>query len=366
MTSTSETSPQAAFATTETKSAPTSAASKKIFPCYSSKITRVFALTAAAYALIFVANNFLIFVGGWPGLNILAAHYGWFGLETLSTPLSGKSIALGWLQIAFYAGALVFAIIYVQKTPEQKQETEGESLTRLSLFITRWAFWSILLIGLVDATISFYRVEGALVDLVGSDIARQLGRASYRGLMTQLPLMVVGFVIALFTRTLGFTWLALLIVFAELQIVIARFVFSYEQAFMGDLVRFWYAGLFLFASAYTLQQEGHVRVDILYAGFSERVKAWSNTIGSLFLGIPICWIVLNRGLWGKSNLINAPLLNFEISQSGYGMYVKYLMGGFLIIYAVTMLIQFSSYLLHNVAVLIGEKNAHVDPEDQII
>jgi len=59
-------------------------------------------------------------------------------------------------------------------------------------------------------------------------------------------------VIGLFTRTLGFQWLALLIVIAELAIVFTRFIFSYEQAFMGDLVRFWYAALFLFASAHTL------------------------------------------------------------------------------------------------------------------
>ena len=34
---------------------------------------------------------------------------------------------------------------------------------------------------------------------------------------------------------------------------------------------------------------------------------------------------------GQSNLINAPLLSFEVSQSGYGMYVKYLMAGFLLV-----------------------------------
>ena len=76
------------------------------------------------------------------------------------------------------------------------------------------------------------------------------------GPWVHVPLIVVGFVLALFTRTLGFPWLALLIVAAELLIVISRFVFSYEQALMGDLVRYWYAALFLFASAYTLLRRG--------------------------------------------------------------------------------------------------------------
>jgi TRAP-type mannitol/chloroaromatic compound transport system permease small subunit len=168
------------------------------------------------------------------------------------------------------------------------------------------------------------------------------------------PLILISLVIAYFTRTLGFTWLALLVVIAELQIVIARFIFSYEQAFMGDLVRFWYAALFLFASAYTLTEEGHVRVDVLYAGFSERKKAWSNALGSLFLGLPLCWIILSMGMAGRATVINSPLLSFETSQSGFGLYVKYLMAGFLAVFAVSMMVQFTSYFLSSVADLRGE------------
>ncbi len=55
------------------------------------------------------------------------------------------------------------------------------------------------------------------------------------------------------------------------------------------------------------------------------------------------------GMWDKTNSINSPLYSLEVSQSGYGLYVKYLMVGFLAVYAVSMIIQFSSYLLENVA-----------------
>ena len=44
----------------------------------------------------------------------------------------------------------------------------------------------------------------------------------------------------------------------------------------------------------------------------------------------------------------------EVSQSGYGMYVKYLMVGFLAIFAFSMVLQFASYLLKHVGVLRGE------------
>ncbi|RLB92286.1 MAG: hypothetical protein DRH26_06585, partial [Deltaproteobacteria bacterium] len=154
--------------------------------------------------------------------------------------------------------------------------------------------------------------------------------------------------------SLGFTWLAFLVVLAEFQIVISRFVFSYEQPFMGDLVRFWYAALFLFASAYTLVHDGHVRVDVLYSRFSKRRKAWTNTVGTLLLGLPLGWVIIAIGMRDKTSCINSPLYSFEISQSGYGLYVKYIMVGFLVVYAVSMVVQFSSYLLEKVADLCHE------------
>jgi len=164
-----------------------------------------------------------------------------------------------------------------------------------------------------------------------------------------IPMMILGLVVALRAKTLGFHWLALLIVVAELAIVITRFVFSYEQAFMGDLVRFWYAALFLFASAYTLLEDGHVRVDIFYAGMKNSTKGFLNAISTILLGISLCWTILIVCLDGKGSIVYGPVVNFEVSQSGFGMYVKYLMASFLVIFAITMLIQFVSYLMESVA-----------------
>ena len=50
----------------------------------------------------------------------------------------------------------------------------------------------------------------------------------------------------------------------------------------------------------------------------------------------------------------APILSFEVTQTGFGMYVKYLMAGFLAAFAVTMLIQFCAMLLDAVADVRGE------------
>lgn len=322
---------------------------------------RIAGLGTVVLALIFVFNNWLIHWQDWPGLPALYAHWELFGLS-LRQPLSGGEVSLALAQLALYVIPIVLVVALVLRTKGRALNDDADRLTVFSAYIVRGAFWAVFFVGVADATISFLRVEGLLEGVVGEDLAKDLGRSSFRGQFIHYPLIALSFILALFTRTLGFQWLALFIVVAEMQIVIARFVFSYEQAFMADLVRFWYGSMFLFASAYTLLAEGHVRVDILYTGFSPKLKAWSNFLGSLILGIPLCWIILTRGMWGKTNMINGPMLNYEVTQSGFGMYVKYFMAGFLIIYSLSMLIQFVSYCLSSAATLLGESLP--EPDDK--
>ena len=58
---------------------------------------------------------------------------------------------------------------------------------------------------------------------------------------------------------------------------------------------------------------------------------------------------------GKGSSLNSPLLSFEVYQQGFGMYVKYLMVGFLIVFSLSMLVQFMGYFLNNTAELLREK-----------
>jgi TRAP-type mannitol/chloroaromatic compound transport system permease small subunit len=307
---------------------------------YTAPLLRTFALGMGLASLIFVANNYLIYWRDWPGPR--SAFTG----EADST--------LGLLQIAFYVVPLLGILVYAFLSKRRTMRDDSALLSAVSAFIIRWAFWTVLLVGFADAILSFIRIEGYLEQWVGLELSRDLGVSRLRGAWVHFPLTLFAGVIALFTRSISFIWLSLLVVVAEFQIVISRFIFSYEQAFMGDLVRFWYAALFLFASAYTLVEEGHVRVDVLYSGFSDRGKAWCNTLGSLFLGLPLCWVILVLGLGSKAAIINSPILAYETSQSGFGMYTKYMMAGFLAIFALSMLIQFMSYMLDYAADLRGE------------
>ena len=323
------------------------------------RLLRIFAWSTVSLTLLFLINNYLIFWKGWPGLWKFFAHHQLFGIPPLRNPLSSDSLVLGSIQLSVLMSIIILVLIFVFKTPNQKLIDDANILTRFAAYLTRACFWAVLLVGFVDIIISFMRVEGFLNSLFGYAMAIDLGRPVFRGTYVHYPLIIFSFIIAFFVRGLGFTWLALLVVIAEFQIVISRFVYSYEQAFMGDLVRMWYAALFLFASSYALITEGHVRVDVLYSKFKAKTKALSNAIGCVFLGAPLCWVILSTGMWGRGSSLNSPLLSFEIYQQGYGLYVKYLMVGFLIVFAVSMLVQFMGYFLNNTAELIkGQMNSN--------
>lgn len=303
---------------------------------------RVLALGIVGLATVFILDAFLTLGRGLPG-----------GVS----PFRGDATFAGWVQFALYPAVLVAILVHVLRAPHGSLVPDARRLSHLAAYVIRAAFWAVLIVGVVDIVISFLRVEEMLSLWFTDDTVKRIGIPSWRGSNIHVPLIILGIAIGTFSRAPGFTWLAFLVVTAEFGIVLARFIFSYEQTFMGDLVRFWYAALFLFASAETLVQDGHVRVDVLYAEFSPRRKAWANCLGSLILGFPLCISVLVLGLADKASIIASPILSFETTQSGFGLYVKYMMAGFLGIFAYSMLVQFAAYFLNSAATLLGETDA---------
>ncbi len=303
-------------------------------PTFSTSLYRFAAWTAAMVLLGFFLNVYLSFWRKWPGAG-----------AALGEDASG----LAWAQVGVYLLCVVGPALFVLRTPGRTLREDGAAIGAIATYIVKASFWVVLLVGVADATISFLRVEGLLPALVGEEITRDLGRNQFRAPYVHAPLIVLSLVLAATTRTLGFTWLALLVVVAELQIVISRFVFSYEQAFMGDLVRMWYAGLFLFSSAFTLAEDGHVRVDVFYSGFRPRTRGLVNAVGAVVLGLPLCWVILILGMGQASSIITSPLLSLEVTQSGFGMYIKYLMAAFLAVFAGSMALQFAATFLDGIA-----------------
>ena len=309
-------------------------------------LIRIFSYSILAITFVFLLNNVLTVWFDWPGVKKLFSHYEIFGFKKLNKPLEGRVITSAYIQLFLYFVSILLAAFYVFRSFTQTLETDAKNLSNITAYIIRSSFWAVFIVGLAAFLISFMVVEKLVEPFFGEAIKIKLIIPSFRITFIHFPLILISFVIGYFTRSVGFIWLGVLVVGSEFAIVLSRFIFEYEQAFQGDLVRFWYSALYLFASAYALIHEGHVRVDVLYTGFSERKKAWTNSIGSLLLGIPLCLIILFLGMGGKASIINGPVISFEITQQGSnGLYLLYLMAVYLAVFAVSMLIQFTSYFM---------------------
>jgi len=91
-------------------------------------------------------------------------------------------------------------------------------------------------------------------------------------------------------------WLALLLVLNVFFVVVLRYVFSYGDVWMQETYIWMHAFVFMLGAGFTLLHDGHVRIDLIYSGASDRYKAFVNFFGSIFLAAPVLWLIYARGM----------------------------------------------------------------------
>lgn len=64
---------------------------------------------------------------------------------------------------------------------------------------------------------------------------------------------------------------------------------------MQELEWHFFSLMFLLGLGYTLRENGHVRVDVLYDGFSRTTQAWVNIIGGIVFALPFCILLVKYG-----------------------------------------------------------------------
>lgn len=74
--------------------------------------------------------------------------------------------------------------------------------------------------------------------------------------------------------------------------VAMRYLFRYTKIWIVELEWHLFALLFLLGLGYTFLHDRHVRVDVFYARYSAKGKAWINLLGSLLFLLPLCVVVL--------------------------------------------------------------------------
>lgn len=90
-------------------------------------------------------------------------------------------------------------------------------------------------------------------------------------------------------------WLTLLMVLLTFSVVVLRYGFSLGWIWLQESVTYLHATVFMLAAAWTLQSDGHVRVDIFYRTGSVRRQAVVNLAGTLLLLMPFCLFLLAIG-----------------------------------------------------------------------
>jgi TRAP-type mannitol/chloroaromatic compound transport system permease small subunit len=91
-------------------------------------------------------------------------------------------------------------------------------------------------------------------------------------------------------------WCCLYAVLAEFAVVVLRYALGIGSIRLQESVLYAHAALFMLAAAWTLQIDGHVRVDIFYAQARPRTRAAIDLFGTLLFLLPFAALLAKVSL----------------------------------------------------------------------
>jgi len=93
------------------------------------------------------------------------------------------------------------------------------------------------------------------------------------------------------------SWLVLVCVLASALAATLRYLLDWGSNALLEAQWLLFGLIFLLCAPWTLQERGHVRVDILYAHLPPRVRVGIDILGGLLFLLPVCLLVAYDG-WG--------------------------------------------------------------------
>ena len=88
------------------------------------------------------------------------------------------------------------------------------------------------------------------------------------------------------------SWLILVSILVSAGNAIIRKVFNISSNTWLELQWYLFGAAFMLAAAYTLKQNEHIRIDIVYGMWSRRVQHWIDLIGHLFFLMPFVLLMV--------------------------------------------------------------------------
>jgi len=161
---------------------------------------------------------------------------------------------------------------------------------------------------------------------------------------------IINFINKLIGETVS--WLTLFMVLITFLVVVLRYGFNIGFIWMQESVRFMYAAVFLLCAGYTLLKNKHVRVDVLYLNLSERSKAIVDLFGSVFLLLPVCFVIF---YYSWSYVINS-WQQMEGSIEERGLHLVFIMKTFIWLFAILVSMQSLATIINSFIILKNKKD----------
>ena len=148
------------------------------------------------------------------------------------------------------------------------------------------------------------------------------------------------------------SWFIIFMVIIQLIIVMARYIFGIGFLKLQELLIYLHGLSFTLAAGYTLLNDEHVRVDLIYRTSSDMYKSIINILGSLFFLIPFCLITYSTCF----PYVERSWKILEGSPETSGLNAVFLLKTALIIFPLLLLIQAISIIYRNIKIIIEKKN----------
>ncbi len=113
----------------------------------------------------------------------------------------------------------------------------------------------------------------------------------------------------------GAFWLVLIVTLISAGNATMRFTIDYSSNGLLEIQWYLFAAIFLLASAYTLQKNEHVRIDVVAGRLSPQTQAVIDIIGTLFFLLPMVVMVL----WLSVPLVAESIRIDEYSANAGGL-----------------------------------------------
>lgn len=91
------------------------------------------------------------------------------------------------------------------------------------------------------------------------------------------------------------SWLVLLTVLVSAWNAISRKVWNLSSNGLLEIQWYLFGAVFLLGAAYTLQQNAHVRIDLLSARWQPKTRAWIEIVGHVIFTLPFIGFMLVHG-----------------------------------------------------------------------